>query len=40
MFVIVTANSKNITKANPLPHLQMPAGTTESFTWFHFYFQL
>jgi hypothetical protein len=26
IFVIVTANSKNITKANPLHHLQMPAG--------------
>jgi len=26
MFVIVTANSKNITKANPLHHLQVPAG--------------
>ena len=25
-FVIVTANSKNITKAKPLHHLQMPAG--------------
>ncbi len=26
MFVIVTANSKNITKANPLHYLQVPAG--------------